>query len=570
MPTVIEIFRENVERFGGKPCLHFKRDGVWQTLSWTEVGRLVDSLAGQMVRSGIKKGDNVGIFSSTRFEWTIADLATMSLGAVVVPIYTSLSAEYINQIISETNARMLFVEDLTAEERIRSAIGGLKISIKRFDQLDLTETFPSADLSISPEDIASVIYTSGTTGRQKGVIVPHSMIMAEVMGLKKGFALGNDDILLAILPLAHVLARSIQFFQLISGCQTAYAESLEAVPKNLEEVRPHMVVAVPRFVEKIYERMSAQIEERPALIKKIVGWGISVGAEYSKYAKRKERAPLRLRLKYAVADAIVFSRLRRALGGRIKFLVSGGAPLAEDLAKFFFGAGLLIIEGYGLTETFAAIVVNRLDDFHFGTVGKPLPGVDVKIAPDGEILIKGDMVFKGYLGDPDETARSFTKDGWFLTGDVGEFSRDGFLRITDRKKDLIVTSGGKNIAPQAIEALIEESPYISHVVVFGEKRKYITAIITLNLDEVKKFAGKNGIRYASDADLSASPRIKDMIAKVIEEKNRKLSHFETVKKFAIVPADFAIETGELTPTMKVKRRIVEEKYGDILERLYDN
>ena len=575
MMTILDIFYANVEKLGGKTCLKYKSGGAWHDLSWKDVSERIQAYANSLSALGVKEGDRVGIISGTRVEWTLADMAILSLGAVVVPIYPTLSEEQTNYIIKETECKVVFVEN---EAKMachpRESGDPVKLialdscwSLPPNDRTFLHCTNPSTKLPPNYRRAggagapASIIYTSGTTGTPKGVVITHANIMAEVTALRKIFHLRHDEIMLTFLPLAHVLGRATQFYQLAEGCQAAYAESLETVPENLKEIRPHMTVVVPRFIEKIYERMMDEINMAGAVKRAIIKWGISTGSAYGLCIRRREIASFWLRVKRVAARYLVYSRLQRALGGRIKFIVSGGAPLSEELSKFFFDLSLLILDGYGLTETFAAITVNRPDDFHFGTAGKPLSGAVIKIADDGEILVRGGMVFKDYYEHPDETSEAFTPDGWFKTGDVGEFSRDGFLRITDRKKDIIVTAGGKKIAPQAIETVLEESPYINHAVVFGDGRKYISALVSPDLEEIGRYAKVHGISLTPSG-------IRDLVAGVIDEKNRQLSHFEMIRKFAIVNNDFTVGTGELTPTLKVRRKLIEKKYKEVIDDMY--
>jgi long-chain acyl-CoA synthetase len=582
--TILQIFKANAKRLGSEVCVSFKDGASRKKLSWAESLNLVEQYAAGLIALNLKKGDRVAILSSTRVEWTLCDMASLMASLVVVPIYHSMNAEQIAFILNETETKAIFVEDeelLKKVERVLSSIQSLKnimlfsasaflMPDRKFLTLqDLTELGRGKEIvEDAVPDTATVIYTSGTTGVPKGAIISHANIMAEVNALKKLFKLGPSEIMLAFLPLAHVLARAGQFFQLATGCQAAYAASASELQNNFTEIRPQMTIVVPRFIEKIYEKIKINAG-KSKFKSKIFEWGSAIGVEYGRMARRKERVPVLLRLKYALAKFIFFSKLHKALGGRMRFIISGGAPLSAELSKFFHGAGLLILEGYGLTETFAAVTVNREDDFHLGTVGKPLEGVDIKLSNDNEILIKGGVVFKGYYKSPEGTAEAFDESGWFKSGDIGEFSRDGFLRITGRKKDLIITAGGKNVAPHAIEALIEESPYISHAVVFGDRRKFISALIALNLEAVKLYAKEHNFQFNSPDVLPDHPEINRLISSVIDDKNKKLSHFESIKKFAILKNDFSIEDGELTPTMKIKRRYVEKKYKGIIDKFYE-
>ncbi len=600
MATIIDIFKDNVKKFGSKPCLRFKHDGKWRFLDWVATEEKISLAADGLATLGVKPSDRVGILSSTRFEWTIADMAVLFAGGVVVPFYQTLSAAHIADIVNETEISTIFVENeglfekllevkriapslknvvlfsgaADAAKLLGSKSSGLNIfSFERLFGLGASSRLIRHEMPrhhARESDLATIIYTSGTTGRQKGVMLTHKNIVAEVESCMHAFILDTNDVMLCFLPLAHVLGRAMQYFHLAHGCSAAYAESVEKLPDNFLEVRPHMTVAVPRFLEKVFEKINDAVATSSPLVRKLIRWGISTGEEYSRLTRHKERVPFLLALKHRLAALLVYSKLRRALGGRIKFIVTGGAPFSEKLAKFYHAAGLLVIEGWGLTETTAAITVNRLDDYHFGTVGKPLPGVELKLAEDNEILVRGDMVFKGYFKRDEETKESFDAEGWFKTGDIGEFSRDGFLRLTDRKKDIIVTANGKNIAPQLIERALCESPYIRHAVIFGDGRKFISALVSLDNDRITEFARERGIAFSRTADLYAREEIKKLISGVIEEKNRTFSQFETIKKFAILDCDFTIENGELTPTMKVRRRLIESKFAEVVDGLYTN
>ncbi|MBI4224624.1 MAG: long-chain fatty acid--CoA ligase, partial [Deltaproteobacteria bacterium] len=390
-------------------------------------------------------------------------------------------------------------------------------------------------------DLATIVYTSGTTGASKGVLLTHRNLLAEVRGLQQVFPFGPDTIGLMCLPLAHVIARAMQFFALAQGCQSAFAESLEKLPQNLKEVRPHFMAAVPRLLEKSHEKVQERLAQTSPLLKKMFFFPF-----------------------------LLARKVRAGFGGRLKWIISGGAPLSKEIAQFFFQMGILVLEGYGLTETFAAVTINRPDDFRFGTIGKPLEGIRVKINAEGEIGVKGDTVFSGYLGLQGETEKSFDPEGWFLTGDIGEFTPDGFLKITDRKKDIIVTSSGKNIAPQNIEGRLVQSPYIQQAFVYGDRQRFLSALVTLNWTAVEDFAKKEGIAVEAGEALAKNERIFQLIEGEIERINGSLSRFETVKKFAILPDNFSMESGELTPTLKIKRKVVAERYKEILENFYQS
>jgi len=585
--SVIGAFLSKAQALGGRPCAHYKSGGRWRSLSWDELSQRALSMAVGLRRMGLKKGDRVAMMVNTSLEWTIADLAIMAAGAINVPIYCTFTAERIRTILRDSEPSLAVVEDTWVADLLREANrqNGAKhelcvIGVKdgsapvlvgelssggspgeRRDMLRFTRT-------LTRDDAASFVYTSGTTGDLKAVVVTHGMILGEIEAAESAFGLTADDVALVCLPLAHVLGRLSQLYPLLHGTQSAYAEGFDRLASNYMEVRPHYVCGVPRMLEKIYERVQSYLEDASPRVRRLASWAIQVGQERSHLLQKKRPIPLDLRLKFALVDMLVFRRLRSRLGGRLRLFVCGGARLPEEVTRFFHAVGIMVLEGYGLTETFAAVTVNRLDDYHFGTVGKPLPGVSVKIASDGEILIKGPNVFSEYLGRRDETASAFDGEGWFKSGDLGEYSRDGFLRITGRKKDMIVTAGGKNIAPQMIESIMCDSPLISHLMVHGDGRKFLTALITLNESEARERLRKRGVELGDGESVAAHPKVREMVEAHISERNAKLSQFETIKRFAIVDGDFSVEGGELTPTLKVRRDFTGRKYREVLDALY--
>ncbi|MBI4196596.1 MAG: long-chain fatty acid--CoA ligase [Deltaproteobacteria bacterium] len=580
--NLVQIFLKNAELLKGKPCFRHKEGEVWKALSWIEAAERVMKIGCGLQSIGVKKGDAVALYSSTRVEWTLSDLGILSIGAITVPIYQSNTVEQAAYIIKDSEAGVVIVENLDLLKKVRSenktvsvllisgqssgksVVTWSEIMIQRGDQ----SSWRKGVEQIKSTDVATYVYTSGTTGNPKGVILTHKNFMAEVGSLEKVLKIEQNYESLLFLPLAHIVARALQFFHLKVGFVQAYAESIEKLVDNLAEIRPHFFVAVPRIFEKVYERIHAQVKSGSKLKQWIFHWATSVGRDVSQRRQQRKRLPLLLKFQHKLASLLVFKKLKARLGGRVLFTISGGAPLSQEIGEFFDAAGILILEGYGLTETTAAINCNRLDGFKFGFVGPVVEGVEEKIAPDGEILVRGPVIFQGYYKKPEATREVLTPDGWFHTGDIGEFDMDGFLKITDRKKDIIVTAGGKNVAPQNIENILKMVPYISQVVVHGDKRKYLSALVTLNRDQVEKYAHSTGISFGDFSELTRHPQIYALIQKSIEEKNRKLASFETIKKFAILEGDFSQESGELTPTLKVKRRFVSEKYKDVLSQLY--
>lgn len=582
--SILTQFRRNALRFGDQPCFHFKKGGRWSVLTWVDAEELVRRYALGFSALGLTKGKRAALLSQTRVEWTLLDLGLLASQAVTVPLYATLSPDQIAYILEDSQAELLIVENLKQWERIRGILKDWKypvvliegegecfISLAQLIELGKKIPVNQYDDSlrmIQMVETASIIYTSGTTGIPKGSLITHRNIIAEVEGLQEIFPFDSSQIGFLCLPLAHVIARAMQFYQLAQGCQAAYAESIDAIPANLQEVRPHFMAGVPRLFEKSYEKINQRLAQSSSLRKKIFDWGLGVGKTMSESQQKKWKIPWWRYGIHTLARLLVFRKVRRGFGGRMEVLISGGAPLSKAIAQFFHALGMLIIEGYGLTETFAAIALNRLDDFRFGTVGKPLEGVRLKIAEDGEICAKGDTIFAGYLNKKEETEAAFDKEGWFLTGDIGEFTKDGFLRITDRKKDIIVTAGGKNIAPQAIENLLQQNPYIQQAMIHGDGRKFLSALITLNWEVIEEYAKQQQIAYRSQRDLANDPKIVALVQKEVDKCNQTLSSFENIRKFAILEGTFSVESGELTPTMKVKRKFVGNKYKNILDRFY--
>jgi len=432
-----------------------------------------------------------------------------------------------------------------------------------------TDLFEKTALEVKPDDVASIIYTSGTTGIPKGVILTHDNFTSNIKTLAFLVEFTHKDMVLSFLPLSHVLERMCTFAFLYKGCSIAYAESVETVADNLMEVQPHIMVSVPRLFEKIYAVVMDNVLESPALKRKIFFWAVKTGKEYGKRKLQKQSIPGLLRLKRNLADKLVFSKIIEKTGGRVRFFVSGGAPLPKEIADFFYALGLVVLEGYGLTETSPVIAVNTFENMKFGTVGHPIPGIDVKIAEDGEILTKGPNVMKGYYKKEAETKEAF-EGGWFHTGDIGHLDEDGFLVITDRKKDIIITSGGKNVAPQQIENLIKRSPYISNVVVTGSTRKFISALIVPDFGKLEEYARLLNITYKNKIELVKNKEIVSFILAEINKCTPNLAPYEKVKKIILLYREFEEDKGELTPTLKVKRKIVEEKYRDLIDSMYED
>jgi long-chain acyl-CoA synthetase len=569
-----------------------KREGRWQDISWDEWGRNVKQFAMGLMALGLTERERVALLSENRPEWTYVDLAVLSANAVDAPVYATNIPEQVEHIIKDSGSRFIVVSTEAQLEKVREVKGNVP-ELEKAILMDPEGEHPEdwilsfAEIrklgedkgdaaaferrleSVRPEDLATLIYTSGTTGAPKGVMLTHDNFISNVKGVTEGVSLGESDIALSFLPLSHSFERLSGYYTVMAlGGTIAYAESIDKVPDNIQEIRPTVMCSVPRLYEKMHARVLTTVESGSALKKKMFYWGLGVGGEVSKLIAAKKELPASLKLKYRIADRLVFEKLRARMGDRLRFFISGGAPLAREIAEFFHAAGILILEGYGLTETTPVISANRPDAFKLGSVGQPLPNLEVKIAPDGEVLVKGPNVMKGYYNRPDETREVLSEDGWFATGDIGYLDQDGFLYITDRKKDIIVTAGGKNIAPQNIENLLKLNRFIEQVCIIGDKRKYLTALIVASFPELEGFAEENGIPADDREKLLEHPRIQQLFQEAVDEANTQLARYESIKRFTVLPVEFGQATGELTPTLKVKRKVVGIKYKEQINRMY--
>jgi long-chain acyl-CoA synthetase len=593
--TLCDIFYQAVAL--DKPAhLRFKRSEAWHDISSAELRRAVEELSMGLRAIGVDRGDKVGILSENRPEWAFADLATLTAAAVDVPIYATLTPQQVLYILNDSETKVLFVSTPVQARKVQeiraqathlqhvirmeempadAAAGTLSIDEVREKGRPALAADPQAVRTRAGEvretDLATLIYTSGTTGDPKGVMLTHRNLVSNTVGSSEVFAaMGKDDVALSFLPLCHVFERmSGHYLMLLQGCSIAYAESVEKVPANMVEVRPTVMCSVPRLYEKMYARVHEKVASDPPARQKIFRWAVGVGREMFRHQIDRTTPGLLLRAKFAVADKLVFSKIKERTGGRLRLFVSGGAPLAREIAEFFGAAGLLILEGYGLTETSPVITVNRPEAIKPGSVGLPIKDVEVKIAPDGEILTRGPHVMKGYFKKPDATAEAIDPDGWFHTGDIGVIDERGFLTITDRKKDIIVTSGGKNIAPQPIERLLKSSPLVAEVVMIGDRRNFPIALVIPAFEALEKWAREKAFPFASREELIARPEVVALYEQVVKETTGHLAQFERIKKIALLPREFSIETGELTPKLSVKRRVVEQKYKDVIDRLYE-
>ena len=590
--TLTKLFFDAVSKFNRPDALQVKVAGAYKPISHSEVADRVRHAARGLSSLGVRRGDRVGILSENRPEWAIADFACLTAGLTDVPIYPTLPADQIAYILKDSGAVAIFVSNKEQAEKIRqirSQVPALKTVIG-FDDVPGLANMSMADLEkrgaegetsgsiatyredallVKPDDLATIIYTSGTTGEPKGVMLSHDNIYSNVEASRKAIPFEGKDVGLSFLPLSHIFERMAGHYMMFAtGTSIAYAESIDTVAANMGEVRPTLVLSVPRLYEKMYARILETALTGGFLKKKIFFWARGVADRWAtEKLSGKEPGGL-LGVQYGIAQKLVFSKLKTRTGGRLRYFVSGGAPLSPDINKFFYAAGLEILEGYGLTETSPVIAVNTPDNFRIGTVGKPIDGVEVKIAGDGEILTRGPHVMKGYYNKPEATRESIEPDGWFHTGDIGEL-RDGFLAITDRKKDIIVTAGGKNIAPQPLENKVKTNKYVAQAVMLGDKRKFPSMLIVPNFDQLERWAKERNIIWTDRAQLLRMPTIQ---AKMEQEVNQELAgaaHFELPKKIGLIEHDFSIEKGELTPTQKVKRRAIDKNYKKLIDSLYD-
>ena len=590
--TLVAIFWARAARYGDHVAQKMKRDGRWVDISWREYAEIVREIALGLVMLGCRKGTAIALLSQSRAEWVQCDFGILSASGITIPIYPSYPCDQIAYIVNDSGAKNLIVENQVQLDKARQVLSKMPdlgwlilvegdpgddpfvLSLERVRAVgreqaeELESTLEEQKGAVVPDDTATIVYTSGTTGPPKGVIQTHGNHAAMLRSVGQHAEVEPGDLHLLFLPLAHTFGRLESYVGVYFGLTTAFAESLEKVAENLREVSPTFIYSVPRVFEKVYARIQSQIQSAPPLRQKIFGWALGVGRQVSRRQQAKRRIPLGLRLKHALAHRLVFHKIHQTLGGRLRFCVSGGAPLSREIAEFFHAMGILILEGYGLTECCPVLTANDLENFKFGTVGRPVPGVELRIASDGEILARGPNIAKGYFKKPEATAEVFDPDGWFHTGDVGMLDRDGFLTITDRKKDLIVTAGGINVAPQNVENALKAHPLISQAMVYGDRRPYPVALIALNLEEVSAWAKEHGLETPDPAALAQHEEVRTIVARIIEEKNATLPTYAQMKKFAIVPIDFTQEGGELTPTLKVKRKVVADKYRELIESLY--
>jgi long-chain acyl-CoA synthetase len=556
--TAPELWRDAVRDAPDEPAFLEETADGWRPVSWDEAAERVEALAHGLLARGVRHGDRVAVLSRTRLEWILLDWAVMSIGAVVVGLYPTSSAKECEYILGHCEAVLAFAEDDEQTRKLVSIRGALPTlrEIIPFDWLEKLEADGRLARHLQPEpveegDLATLIYTSGTTGPPKGCMLTHRNLVTAAIRVVEGMHLPGDVVLL-FLPLAHSYGRLAHQAATHRGATIALVAEAARVPEALAEVRPTLLPAVPRVYEKVHANTLGEIERAGGLRTRIGLWALGVGVRTSRARRDGTSVGGLLALQQRLADRLVFAKVRERLGGRLRVGVSGAAPLSVDVMEFFHALGVPVIEGYGLTETASSATVNEPEDFRIGTVGRPVEGAEIKLADDGEILIRSAAVFAGYYKEPEATAAALTEDGWLRTGDVGEIDDEGFLHITDRKKDLIITAGGKNIAPQNLENALKASRFVSQALIVGDRRPYVTALVTLDEAEIS----------------SGSRNPQELVQELVDDVNRDRTRVEQIKRFVILPRDFSQEEGEVTPTLKLRRKVVHEHFADEIERLY--
>jgi long-chain acyl-CoA synthetase len=596
--TMPKVFQERVSEYKDRQVLLYKKEGKYTPISWIELDTMVKNLAFYFLQMGIKKEDKIALFSENRYEWWLSDLAIISLGAITVPVYSTNSADEAHYILDDSSAIVCIVSTKTQLDRVLQNIDRLP-NIKKIITMEKMETavnddriitlteameigsknanldeFNSRLSNVKSEDIMTIIYTSGTVGVPKGVMITHDNIFSQVHSIffqtDIFYYLDDRDVWLSFLPLSHVLERMASYYGPMNlGATVAFAENLTTLLQNFLEVKPTIIISVPRIYEKVYAALNAKFKASSVVKRLIFKMGIGVARKALPYIAEDRKPTGLLGFQYKIMNKLLYTKIKKALGfENITFAVSGGAPLGVTEAEFFVGMGITILEGYGLTETAPVTNLSMPGKIGLGTVGPAIPETDVKISDEGEVLIKGRQVMKGYYKNPEATKETFTEDGYFKTGDLGIIDSSGRLTITGRIKDIIITAGGKNISPQNIEIELKNSPYIEHVALIGDKRKYLSALVVPSFEAVKKWAAENEVTFESNTDLISNPKVIKLIENEVEGKNQRFSRVEQIKKITLLDADWSQESGELTPKQSVKRRVIESKYGELIEKMY--
>ncbi|PIU00098.1 MAG: long-chain fatty acid--CoA ligase [Bdellovibrionales bacterium CG10_big_fil_rev_8_21_14_0_10_45_34] len=573
--TLLYCLRAAYKRTLNSPAARYKNGKTWEIVSWPEYIEAISRFANELKNMGAKKGDRIALFANTGIGWGIADFAVLSIGGISVPVYPNASEVEIEHLVKDARPKVILCENDSFIKKLPSVGIDVKVALlntqieksSKMDPGELEAFFQEAE-SHSISDIATIVYTSGTSGTQKGVVLTHEQVKSEVVDVFDIIPIEPTDDSLTFLPFAHVLGRVELWGHMYRGFTMNFAESIEKIRYNIKEIKPTFLIAVPRIFEKLFAAIQTQAT-RSDISEKAFNWSRKVAINVAAYRVERTPVPLIDLAQYQIAKKLVFSKVSEQLGGRLRMAFSGGAPLAEEIGRFFYSVGITIVEGYGLTETTAAIFANTPYEFRFGTVGMPVGDVKFRLDSDGEILVKSKKIMKEYWNLQDDTKAAFTEDGYFKTGDIGEVVSEKFLRITDRKKDLIKTSGGKYVAPQKLENLIKLSPLVSNVLIHGDRRKYIVALITLQKENVKSKLENNGeAKKLQEEVFHSHPMVDKWLREHIRDVNLSLASYESIKNFRILAEDFSVESGELTPSLKVKRRIADKRYQAELDSLY--
>ncbi len=589
-----DIFQRSVNEYDLPNALNYKKNGEWHAISSKEMVERAENIALGLYSLGLRKGDRAAILAPNSPEWTLVDAGCQFAGIVDVPIYTTASPHSVSYIIADSGSRVFFLQDRESFMRFSSAISESpdleKLIFFNAEGVDDERAVSLGDIeeagrqlradepglvaklteAIKPDDVATLIYTSGTTGEPKGVMLTHTNLISNVIDASEKYAFSGRDTSLSVLPLSHVFERTGMYVYIMYGMAVHFAESIEKVPENLKEVRPTIFIGVPRIFEKVYEKARLSAARSSPIRESIFDWAVEVAKDHARVRESGTQPSVALAAKHGVADKIVYAKMREFFGGNLRFCITGGAALSDDIYLIFTGAGIAIMQGYGLTETSPVISSNNPAFLRVGTVGKPIRNVKVRIAADGEIEVSGPGVMAGYYHQDDATAEVMTADGWFRTGDIGELDTDGYLIITDRKKELFKTSGGKYIAPSHIEQMIKGSRFVNQVVLVGDGRKFPAALIVPNFEMLESYAHLKELELKTPSEFCASDRIINLFERQVAQHTEKLAQYERVKKIVLIENELTVEGGELTPTMKVKRRVIDEKYRPVIDAIYSD
>lgn len=589
--SVFELFKKTCEENRDKIAYRYKKDEEWKPVTWGETQETCKIISKSLIALGVKKNDKVAILSQTRLEWIQLDFAIVSIGAVVVGIYATSLAKDCAYIINHSDAVMIIVENQEQLEKIVTVRGDLPklkhiviidgdsqniegvISWQEFVAMGANisdDEFQAWASGIQNDDLATLVYTSGTTGVPKGAMLTHGNLLFSSWAIRQSILIEPHFESILFLPLAHVFAKMIVYAGMRTAQPISIAESIEKAADNIREVRPHFFASVPRLYEKAYAKITDNALSAGGIKSKIFNWGVKIGYEVSKLQQQKKPVTGLLSFKHKIANKLVFSKVQAALGGNLVYAISGAAPLNKSIAEFLHACGILVLEGIGMTENTSFTNINRYDHYKFGSVGPTGPEIEQKVTEEGEVLYRGKNVMLGYYKDPEATQEAIDEDGWLYTGDLGKIDEDGFFFVTGRKKDLIITSGGKNIGPERIEKIMQTSRYLNQVVIYGDQKKYLTAVVTLVEEQVREWAEEQGIKFDSWEELCKHPQVIDLIDCEVEEKNRSLSSFESLKKVLITPHEFSIDSGELTATLKTKRKVIINRFKEQLDALYED